>query len=144
MTKHSRQKLLVGEFLGYFSVIVAHYLSIPDDLDKTFFDYKSDWKFIDELANRDESPISDWVTADAYADVHQELRRIVDGFMRIELELLRVALTIDTKTRYAPPKPKKPKKEKKRKSKSIDDVTEGRSLEECYDELKALNVSLLS
>jgi hypothetical protein len=96
------------------------------------------------MANRKEAPIWNWVTIDAYADVHKELRLIVDDFMRIELELLRVALAADKKTKYVPSKPKKPKKPKKgkkRKQKPAVDVTEGRSLEECYEELKALNVS---
>lgn len=96
--------------------------------------------FIDETSNRTEAPIWDWVTIDAYADVHKELRLIVDDFMRIELELLRVALAVERKTKYVPPKHKKPKKEKKKKRKPSVDVTEGRSLEECYDELKSLNV----
>lgn len=60
--------------------------------------------------------------------------------MRIELELLRVALAVDNKERYVPLKPKKPKKEKKKRKEPVD-VTEGRSLEECYEELKALNVN---
>lgn len=101
----------------------------------------NDWQFIDEVENRTESPIWDWVTVDAFADVHKELRIIVDDFMRIELELLRVALAVDNKTRYNPPKHKKPKKEKKKKRQESLDVTEERSLEECYEELKALKVS---
>lgn len=96
--------------------------------------------FIDETSNRTEAPVWDWVTIDAYADVHKELRLIVDDFMRIELELLRVALAVERKTKYVPPKHKKPKKEKKKNRKPSVDVTEGRSLEECYDELKSLNV----
>jgi hypothetical protein len=62
--------------------------------------------------------------------------------MRIELEILRVALSVDNKERYIPMKHKKPKKEKKKRRES-EDVTEGRSLEECYEELKSLNVRLL-
>lgn len=80
------------------------------------------------------------MTIDAFADIHQELRRTVDEFMRIELELLRVALAVDNKSRYVPLKPKKPKKEKKSKRDPSPDVTEGRSLDECYEELKSLNV----
>lgn len=95
------------------------------------------------MKNHKEAPIWDWVTIDAFCDVHKELRLIVDNFMRVELELLRVALAIETKTRYVPPKPKKPKKEKKKKKKrtSVEDVTEGKSIQECYKELKELNVS---
>lgn len=109
-----------------------------DELESFFNYYKKEWQFFDEMENRTEAPIWEWVTIDAYADVHKELRIIVDDFMRIELELLRFALTVDNKTRYNLPKRKKPKKKKKRKE-SVD-VTEGRSLDECYQELKKLNV----
>lgn len=87
----------------------------------------------------------EFVTADAYADVHQELRLIVDNFMRVELELLRIALAVDTKTKYVPPKPKKEKKKKKKKSKEkeVVDVFEEKSAEELYQELRNLNVSYL-
>lgn len=93
------------------------------------------------MENHVEAPIWDWVTIDAYADVHKELRLIVDDFMRIELELLRVALSVDNKTKYVPPKPKKPKKEKRKKHKPSLDITEGRTIEDCYEELKSLNAS---
>lgn len=67
--------------------------------------------------------------------------------MRIELELLRVALARDTKSKNVAPKAKKPKKEKKKKTKKMKkpavDVTEGRNLEECYEELKSMNVIYL-
>lgn len=88
-------------------------------------------------------PIWEWVTVDAYADVQKELRQIVDGFMRIELELLRVALAKDNREPYVRLKPKQPKKEKKKK-KMPEDVTEGRSFDECYEELKSLNVNLVN
>lgn len=114
-----------------------------DELERVFDNYQNDWQFVDETSNRKETPIWDWVTIDAYADVHQELRLVVDNFMRIELELLRFALAVDTKSIYIRSKPKKPKKEKKkRKRKSSVDVTEGRSLDECFEELKSLNVKL--
>lgn len=113
------------------------------ELDETFATFKNDWKFIDKLKNRVEAPIWEWVTIDAFADVQKELRLIVDDFMRVELELLRVALARDTKQRYIPLKHKKPKKEKKKKRHESVDVTEGRSLEECFEELKSLNVRLL-
>lgn len=67
--------------------------------------------------------------------------------MRIELEVLRFALSIDMKKPYQPSKQKKPKKEKKKKGKkkqrkSLEDVMEGRSVDECYEELVKLNVGL--
>jgi hypothetical protein len=65
--------------------------------------------------------------------------------MRIELELLRAALAKDRKKKYVRAKPKKPKKGKKKKKKrEPEDVTEGRSLEDCYEELKSLNVNLIN
>lgn len=119
------------------------YANLPVELEKSFSDYEHDWQFLDEMENRTEKPIWDWVTLDAYADVHKELHLVVDDFMRIELEILRVALAVDQKTRYVPPKHKRPKKEKKKRKSSEVDVTEGRDLAECYDELKALNASRL-
>lgn len=113
---------------------------MPDDLETSFNDYNHDWKLIDELYNRTESPIWDWVTIDAYSDVHKELRQTVDGFMRIELEILRAALAFENNTRYVPPIPKKQKKKRRKKKKPEDDDTEERSLEECCEELKASNV----
>lgn len=110
-------------------------------MEQTFADYEQEWKFIDELENKHEVPIKEWVTIESYAQVHQELRPIVDDFMRVELELLRMALSKDMGMKYTPAKPKKPKKEKKKKKKEDLDVTEDRSLKECYDELKDMDVN---
>jgi IQ and AAA domain-containing protein len=98
------------------------------------------WQFIDE--NRHEAPIHDWITLDAFADVHQQQRLIIDDLMRIELELLRLALSRDQRTKYKPSKRKNPKKQKKKKKQreSIDLVTE-QGLEERYQELKSMNVN---
>lgn len=113
-----------------------------DELDETFATYERDWQFIDELKNRTETPIWDWVTIEAYSDVQKELRLIVDDFMRIELELLRVALAADNEEPYVFPKRRQPKKENQRKKKKSVDLIEGRTLDECYAELKSLNVRL--
>lgn len=111
------------------------------NLEQSFDDYEREWQFIDELDDKTESPIKEWITTDTYAEVHQELRLIVDDMMRIELELLRMALSRDNKTQYTPAKRKKPKKEKKKKKEIVEiDVTEDRSLEECFQELKDMNV----
>lgn len=115
---------------------------LPADLENTFESYQRDWQFVDEVGDKNEAPVWDWVTIDAYADVHKELRLIVDEFMRIELELLRVSLAADKKEPYAKPKPKKEKKKRSKKPKKQPDALEGRSLEECYNELKALEVDV--
>lgn len=81
------------------------------------------------------------MTVDAYADVHKELRLIVDEFMRIELELLRISMAADKKEPYVKPKPKKEKKKRSKKPKKPLDALEGRSLDDCYNELKALEVN---
>jgi hypothetical protein len=65
--------------------------------------------------------------------------------MRIELELLRVALSKDERTKYIPQKRKKDKKKKKKKKnprETIDLVSE-RGLNECYQELKSMNVNII-
>lgn len=94
------------------------------------------------MKNRTETPIWDWVTIEAYADVQKELRLIVDDFMRIELELLRVALAKDNEEPYVYPKRKQAKEKRDRKKKKSVDLIEGRTLDECYAELKSLNVRL--
>ncbi|CRL02257.1 CLUMA_CG015424, isoform A [Clunio marinus] len=99
-----------------------------EDLQESFNVYEHEWKFINEIKNRHEVPIWDWVTIDAYADVHKELRLIVDDFMRIELELLRVALAIDNETKYVPPKRKKEKNKKKNKKKCLLTLLKGEAL----------------
>ncbi|KAG5680638.1 hypothetical protein PVAND_010132 [Polypedilum vanderplanki] len=113
-----------------------------ESLQKTFDEGENDFQFIDELKNSKELPIWEWVTVDAYCDVHKELRLIVDDLMRVELQLLRFALSLDLKKPYVPQKPKKPKKDKKKKKqrKSVVDIFEERSIEECFNELKELNI----
>lgn len=112
------------------------------ELEKLQSEYHSQFQFIDET--RQETPIYDWITIDAFADVHRQQRMLIDDLMRIELELLRMALARDQRTKYKPPKHKKPprkeKKNKKKQRESVDLVTE-RGLENCYQELKAMNVS---
>lgn len=55
---------------------------ISDELEKTYKEYEDDWCFIDEAKNPKEGPIMEWIATDKYAEVHQELRPIVDEFMR--------------------------------------------------------------
>lgn len=62
--------------------------------------------------------------------------------MRVELEILRFALARDNDVDYVRQKPKKEKKKKKKKENLIDVYGE-KSLEECYEELKRMNVSEL-
>lgn len=110
-----------------------------ENLETAFNEITHEWKDIDELKNWNEAPIWDWVTIDAYADVHKELRKVVDNFMRVELEILRLALARDNDVEYKRQKPKKERKKKKEKPKI--DVLEGRTLEDCYEELKKINVN---
>lgn len=115
-------------------------MSFIENLENTFSEGERNWELIDE--DRKELPIWEWVTLDAFCDIHKELRLIVDNFMRVELELLRIALAIETKTKYVPPKPKKEKKKKKKKKGKKEEEEEiDINVEECYEELKTLNVS---
>lgn len=52
-------------------------------LETSFEEYENDWYFINEIKNPKEDPIMEWITIDKYAEVHQELRPIVDEFMRL-------------------------------------------------------------
>jgi IQ and AAA domain-containing protein len=115
------------------------------DLENLFDDCENQWKLVDE--NRHELPINDWITVEAFADVHKQLRLIVDDFMRIELELLRVALSRDKRTKHIPQKLKKPIKDKNKKRKENPretfDLVIKRGLNECYQELKSMNVNII-
>lgn len=79
------------------------------------------------------------MTIDAHADVHQELRKVVDNFMRVELEILRHALAKDKNILYE--KPKAVKEKKKKKEKPVVDALEGKSLDEWFIELTDMKVS---
>lgn len=60
--------------------------------------------------------------------------------MKLELELLRAALAKDKKRKYKKRKGKKLKKKTIKKPKKKIDVTEGRDLQDCFEELKDLKV----
>ncbi|XP_053688841.1 dynein regulatory complex protein 11 [Sabethes cyaneus] len=112
------------------------YLSIEETLAR----YEKDWYFVDELENKDELPIMEWITLDKFAEVHQELRPLVDEVLRVERELLQKALCKDSKKKYKAPKPKKQKRKKAKgkkgkKKKELPDLTADRSIESLYEEL---------
>lgn len=95
---------------------------------------------MDELDNKDELPIMEWITLDAFAEVHQELRPLVDEVLRLERELLQKALCKDSKKKYKPAKPKKQKRKrgkgkKKKKKKGAIDLTADRTIDSLYEEL---------
>ncbi|XP_058459607.1 dynein regulatory complex protein 11 [Malaya genurostris] len=113
-------------------------------LDETLARYEKDWYFVDELENKAELPIMEWITLDKFAEVHQELRPLVDEVLRGERELLQKALCKDTKKKYKQPKPKKQRKRKgKGKSKSkkqLVDLTADRTIDSLYDELAEMDI----
>lgn len=103
-------------------------------LETTMEEYEREWTFIDEGKNLKEFPYMDFITIDQYSDVHKELHTIVDEFMKIEYELLKMALASDQKTKYKVQKERK-KKNKKRKQKKIKDLTKDRTIESIFQEL---------
>ncbi|XP_055528319.1 dynein regulatory complex protein 11 [Wyeomyia smithii] len=110
------------------------YLSIEETVSR----YEKDWYFVNELENKEELPIMEWITLDKFAEVHQELRPLVDEVLRAERELLQKALCKDTKKKYKPPKPKKQKKKRGKKGKKkreLPDLTADRSVDSLYEEL---------
>uniref|UniRef100_A0A336LYZ1 CSON006353 protein n=1 Tax=Culicoides sonorensis TaxID=179676 RepID=A0A336LYZ1_CULSO len=116
-------------------------------LEKSFQKYENDWYFINELDNPKEDPIMEWITIYKYAEVHKELRPIVDEFMRIEYELLRQALAKDKKKKYRPQKRKKQRKNrrkrrirKKKKRGFQSDLLKDHTVEELYNELVDLKI----
>ncbi|EDW35124.1 GL14150 [Drosophila persimilis] len=70
------------------------------NIEEAMKQFALDWRNIDEYLNKNHDPIKDWVTEEELAKIHQELRGLVDEYMRIEYELLRAALAKDTKTKY--------------------------------------------
>ncbi|XP_065079476.1 dynein regulatory complex protein 11 [Ochlerotatus camptorhynchus] len=117
------------------------YITIEETIER----YEKDWFFIDELENADELPIMDWITLDKFAELHQELRPIVDEVLRGERELLQKALCKDSKKKYKPAKPKKEKKKRKgkgkgKKKKDAPDLTADRTIDSLYEELVEKNV----
>ncbi|XP_058838012.1 dynein regulatory complex protein 11 [Topomyia yanbarensis] len=115
-------------------------------MDETIVRYEKDWYFVDELENKDELPIMEWITLDKFAEVHQELRPLVDEVLRGERELLQKALCKDTKKKYKAPKPKKQKKKrgkgkgKGKKKKQLLDLTADRTIDSLYEELVDMNI----
>ncbi|XP_055628224.1 IQ and AAA domain-containing protein 1-like [Toxorhynchites rutilus septentrionalis] len=110
-------------------------------IEETLSRYEKDWYFVEELANKDELPIMEWITLDKFAEVHQELRPLVDEVLRLERELLQKALCKDSKKKYKPPKPKKQKRKKgkgkgkKKNKKEAADLTADRTIDSLYEEL---------
>lgn len=105
-------------------------------------EYEREWYGIDEMANVDEKPIMEFITADEMQTVNLELRKVVDVYMRTEHELLMFALAKDNKTKYKPPKPPKEKKKKNKKKKVKPQPPEERSVQSIFEELLQTNVSL--
>lgn len=104
-------------------------------------EYEHEWRFINEFANVKSLPYTDWIDVDKYAELHMELRVVVDELMRLEFELLQMALCTDLKKKYKAPKPPKAKKGKNKKGKIEVPITFGdKSYEEVYDEMAEAGV----
>lgn len=105
------------------------------ELDEGMVQQHRDWRFIDEFANVKSEPYMEWIDEDKYAELHVELRAVVDDLMRVEYELLRMAWCKDEKKKYKKPKaPKKKKGKKGKKGKKPENLDFGdRDLEEVYD-----------
>lgn len=125
------------------------------DLEQSWQEYELQWRFIDELADKDELPNKDWIALNKIAALHVELHPIVDEFMRLEHDLLRRAIfehrliklkNKKKKPKYKPQAPKKQRKQKKpkeaKKSEFID-VFAAQSFEDCLVELENLKVNYI-
>lgn len=109
-------------------------------LDQQMSDYERDWRFVDEAGNHQQAPYMDWVEETEYAQVHIELRQVIDALMRVEYELLQQARSKDVGIKYVPPKEPKPKKAKRGKRRQRADVpiTFGdRDAQQVYDSMVA-------
>ncbi|KAH8309765.1 hypothetical protein KR067_002715 [Drosophila pandora] len=105
-------------------------------IEETMKKYSEDWRNVDEYLNKNHDPIKEWVTEDELCKIHQEVRGLVDEYMRVEYELLREALAKDKEEKYTPLKVKYPKKKKQKKKKKPKDPTGDRTLDSLYNELK--------
>ncbi|XP_062560237.1 IQ and AAA domain-containing protein 1-like isoform X2 [Armigeres subalbatus] len=117
------------------------YITIEETIER----YEKDWYFIDEMENEEELPIMEWITLDKFAEVHQELRPIVDEVLRGERELLQKALCKDSKKKYKAAKPKKERRKRagkkgKKKKKEAPDLTADRTVDSLFEELIDKNI----
>ncbi|KAH8379351.1 hypothetical protein KR009_004343 [Drosophila setifemur] len=110
--------------------------SAVQNIEETMAKFAKDWRNVDEYLNKNHDPIKDWVTEEELAKIHQEVRGLVDEYMRVEYELLREALAKDNQQPYKALKVKYPKKKKKKKKKAPKDPTGDRTLDSLYQELK--------
>lgn len=100
-------------------------------------DFDRDWIFVDEYENPKENPYLEWVKDEKYAEVHVELRKVVDELMRLEYEQLRQAWCKDKKKKYKPTREKKKKERKRRGRRAKAKPTPIEFTQELYDKLKA-------
>ncbi|XP_033159658.1 dynein regulatory complex protein 11 [Drosophila mauritiana] len=107
-----------------------------ENIEETMKRYSKDWRNVDEYLNKNHDPIKEWVTEEQLAKIHQEVRGLVDEYMRVEYELLREALAKDNDEKYKALKVKYPKKKKEKRKKKPKDMTGDRTLESLYNELK--------
>ncbi|KAH8296336.1 hypothetical protein KR054_004891 [Drosophila jambulina] len=106
------------------------------NIEETMKTFAKDWRDVDEYLNKNHDPIVDWVTEEELSKIHQELRGLVDEYMRVEYELLREALAKDKNEKYKRQKVKYPKQKKKKKKKVPKDMTGDRTLDSLFQELK--------
>ncbi|KAH8239418.1 hypothetical protein KR032_003988 [Drosophila birchii] len=106
------------------------------NMEETMATFAKDWRDVDEYLNKNHDPIVDWVTEAELAKIHQEVRGLVDEYMRVEYELLREALAKDKNEKYKRQKVKYPKEKKKKKKRVPKDMTADRTLESLFQELK--------
>ncbi|XP_005177464.1 IQ and AAA domain-containing protein 1-like [Musca domestica] len=118
---------------------IAYQLSSSKDIEKieeAIRRYSVEWRTVDEYLNKNSEAISEWVTENELSKIHKELRTLVDSYMRLEYELLKKARCTDNKEKYKPPKEKKTKPPAERKKRKKLDITEHRTIESLYEELR--------
>ncbi|KAK6634163.1 hypothetical protein RUM44_004771 [Polyplax serrata] len=108
-----------------------------NDLMNAKMEFEVFWR--EKLDDPDERPYIDMIKAEKEAEVERELRKIVDGMMREELEVLQAALDRDRAKKGKKAKRSNKKKGrrggKKSKKKKEKDLTPDRTLESLFEEL---------
>uniref|UniRef100_A0A1B0CRU6 Putative aaa+-type atpase n=1 Tax=Lutzomyia longipalpis TaxID=7200 RepID=A0A1B0CRU6_LUTLO len=101
-------------------------------------EFNETWRDKDETMNAKQSHYEDMIFNEKYAEVEEELRKVVDDMMRQELELLQAALDRDRaqKGKKVKKSNKKARRSgKKGKKKKEKDLTPDRTTESLFEEL---------
>lgn len=112
-------------------------------LDETITEYELNWRNIDEVKNVYNKPYDELIALDIMCQLHQDLRIQVDELMRIEHELLRMALAKEMGEKFKRAKKRKEKKKKPKKATKPKRVATAIAFVEVYNKFVQMGVNSL-